>query len=120
MIAKALQIMEREKDTLARELTEQMGRPIAYTAKEISTAVTRGEYLIKMSGDALRATPGQPESGFKRYIKKEPIGVVLIIFAWNVSIILFMLSLRVATLIEDVTVSISDPGQLFNPGLTGW
>ncbi|KAI9789996.1 MAG: hypothetical protein M1816_005610 [Peltula sp. TS41687] len=83
IIKKALQIMEREKDTLARELTEQMGRPIAYTPKEISTAVARGEYLVKMSDDALKITPGQPENGFKRYIKKEPVGVVLIIFAWN-------------------------------------
>lgn len=84
IVRKALQIMEKEKDVLARELTEQMGRPIAYTGKEISTAVARGEYLTKISNDALKITQGEPENGFKRYIKKEPIGVVLIIFAWNV------------------------------------
>src|SRR2546421_8100341 len=33
-----------KQDELAKELTQQMGRPIAYTAKEITTAVKRGEY----------------------------------------------------------------------------
>lgn len=84
IVSRALDIMEREKAVLARELTEQMGRPIAYTAKEISTAVVRARYLLRISADALKVTPGDPEDGFKRYIKKEPVGVVLIIFAWNV------------------------------------
>ena len=61
-----------------------MGRPISYTAKEITTAVARGEYLLKISGEALRDTDGEPEKGFKRYIKKVPVGPTLILFAWNV------------------------------------
>ena len=86
IVRKALQLILDKKDVLARELTEQMGRPIAYTAKEITTAVLRGEYLLKISGDALEDTEGEPEKGFKRYIKKMPVGPVLILFAWNVSI----------------------------------
>ena len=85
IVRKALQLILDKKDVLARELTEQMGRPIAYTAKEITTAVLRGEYLLKISGDALEDTEGEPEKGFKRYIKKMPVGPVLILFAWNVS-----------------------------------
>ena len=84
IILNALAIMRSEQDLLARELTEQMGRPIAYTAKEITTAIARAEYLVRISDAALERTPGEPENGFKRYIKKEPLGVVLIIFAWNV------------------------------------
>lgn len=84
IVKKALKGLEKKKDELAKELTEQMGRPIAYTAKEITTAVTRAEYLLKISDDALKDTDGEPEKGFKRYIKKFPIGPVLILFAWNV------------------------------------
>lgn len=84
IITEALRLLSKEQDALARELTEQMGRPIAYTAKEISTAVSRGEYLVKISQNALKETAGEPETGFKRYITKEPVGTVLIIFAWNV------------------------------------
>lgn len=71
---------------LGKEITEQMGRPIAYTAKEVTTAVMRGEYLLKISEDTLKDTPGEAEKGFKRYIKKVPLGPVLILFPWNVRV----------------------------------
>ena len=84
IVRKALQIILDKQDVLARELTEQMGRPIAYTNTEIKTAVKRGEYLLKISGECLEDTSGEPEQGFKRFIRKAPIGPVLILFAWNV------------------------------------
>jgi acyl-CoA reductase-like NAD-dependent aldehyde dehydrogenase len=84
IVKKALKILGDKKDELAKELTEQMGRPIAYTAKEVTTAVARAEYLLKISEDTLSDTVGEEEKGFKRYIKKVPVGPVLILFAWNV------------------------------------
>lgn len=84
IVKKALGILNSKQDELAKELTEQMGRPIAYTAKEVTTAVKRGEYLLKISEDALKDTDGEPEAGFKRFIRKVPVGPVLILFAWNV------------------------------------
>lgn len=86
IVKKALQLLTDKQDELAKELTEQMGRPIAYTAKEITTAVARGEYLLKISDDSLADTPGEPQEGFKRYIRKVPLGPVLVLFAWNVSL----------------------------------
>lgn len=84
IVKKALKILEQKKDELATELTVQMGRPIAYTAKEVATAVKRAEYLLKISEETLKDTPGEAEKGFKRFIRKVPVGPVLIIFAWNV------------------------------------
>jgi len=86
IVKKALELLNERKDDLGRELTEQMGRPIAYTPKEITTAVARGEYLLKISGDVLKDTEGEAEKGFKRYIKKVPLGPVLILFPWNVRV----------------------------------
>ena len=87
IVAKALKLLSERKDVLAKELTEQMGRPIAYTEIEIDTAVKRGQYLNKIAGDVLEQdVPGDPEKGFTRFIRREPVGVVLIIFAWNVSL----------------------------------
>ena len=87
IVKKALEILSSKQDELAKEITEQMGRPIAYTAKEVATAVKRGEYLLKVSDEVLAATPGEEEAGFRRWIRKEPLGTVLVIFAWNVSIL---------------------------------
>lgn len=85
IVKKALKNISAREETMAKEITEQMGRPIAYTAKEVATAVMRGEYLVKVSDEALASTDGQAEKGFKRYIKKAPVGPVLILFPWNVS-----------------------------------
>ncbi|KAF2226780.1 Aldehyde/histidinol dehydrogenase [Elsinoe ampelina] len=83
IIRKALDLLLEKQDELAKDLVEQMGRPIAFAAKEITTAVARGEYLLKISGDALADTPGEPQQGFRRYIRKVPLGPVLILFPWN-------------------------------------
>lgn len=88
IVARALGLLAKKKDILAREVTEQMGRPIAYTGGEITTAIKRGEYLNRISSTVLGdegTLDTEEEAGFKRYIKKEPVGVVLIIFPWNVS-----------------------------------
>jgi acyl-CoA reductase-like NAD-dependent aldehyde dehydrogenase len=86
IVKKALKLLNDRQDVLGKEITEQMGRPIAYTAKEVTTAVMRGEYLLKISDETLKDTPGEAEKGFKRYIKKVPLGPVLILFPWNVRV----------------------------------
>ncbi|KAK1068115.1 hypothetical protein LTR12_004292 [Friedmanniomyces endolithicus] len=98
IVRKALQLLNDRQEELARELTEQMGRPIAYTAKEITTAVARGEYMLKISSDALVDTPGEPQEGFKRYIRKAPLGPVLVLFAWNYPYLILVNSLIPALL----------------------
>ncbi|KAL1863496.1 hypothetical protein Plec18170_000332 [Paecilomyces lecythidis] len=86
IVARTLDILAKKQDVLAREITEQMGRPIAYTGKEVATAIKRGELLIKTSNSVLGEegiVQGEPEKGFRRFIKRQPVGVVLIIFPWN-------------------------------------
>ncbi|KAF2474001.1 aldehyde dehydrogenase [Lindgomyces ingoldianus] len=83
IVKRALKLLKERQDELAKEITQQMGRPIAYSAKEVATAVMRGEYLLKISPEVLSDTLGEAEKGFKRYIKKIPVGPVLILFPWN-------------------------------------
>ncbi|KUJ16301.1 putative succinate-semialdehyde dehydrogenase [Mollisia scopiformis] len=98
IVKKALKLLDDKQNELAKELTEQMGRPIAYTAKEITTAVKRGEYLLKISEDTFKDTEGEAEKGFKRFIKKVPVGPVLILFAWNYPYLILVNSLIPALL----------------------
>jgi hypothetical protein len=125
IVAKALQLLDEKQDELAKELTEQMGRPIAYTAKEITTAVKRGEYLNSIADDVLgQDVPGKEETGIRRFIRREPVGVVLVLFAWNVcrtnhksfiSTRWRMLGLTFISL-----VPIFNPRQLVDPCSSGW
>jgi acyl-CoA reductase-like NAD-dependent aldehyde dehydrogenase len=86
IVKDALKLLDERQDALGKELTEQMGRPIAYTPKEVTTAVMRGKYLLKISDETLKDTDGEAEKGFKRYIRKVPLGPVLILFPWNVRV----------------------------------
>ncbi|KAE8355057.1 Aldehyde/histidinol dehydrogenase [Aspergillus coremiiformis] len=83
ILVKALDIIDANKETLARELTAQMGRPIAYCTKEIDTMRKRADYLLSIADDSLKNLPGQAENGFRRFLKKVPLGVTLISTAWN-------------------------------------
>ncbi|KAJ5770426.1 uncharacterized protein N7511_002477 [Penicillium nucicola] len=86
IVEKALDILEKKQDELAREVTEQMGRPIAYTGVEVATAIKRSRYLTRISTSVLGEegiVSGEEEKGFRRYIKRFPVGVALIIFPWN-------------------------------------
>ncbi|KAL9601049.1 MAG: hypothetical protein Q9219_002758 [cf. Caloplaca sp. 3 TL-2023] len=98
IVTNALRLLDSRQDALAKELAEQMGRPISYGTKEIKTAVARGEYLVKISEDVLKNTEGEPENGFKRYIRKLPVGPVLILFAWNYPYLILVNSLIPALL----------------------
>jgi acyl-CoA reductase-like NAD-dependent aldehyde dehydrogenase len=62
IVKKALKLLDERQDALGKELTEQMGRPIAYTPKEVTTAVMRGEYLLKISDETLKDTPGEVQA----------------------------------------------------------
>ena len=85
IVKKFLKILASHESELAEELTVQMGRPIAFGGVEVKTAIKRAEYLLKISDEVLKDTDGEPEKGFKRFIRKVPVGPVLILFAWNVS-----------------------------------
>ncbi|CAG8049497.1 unnamed protein product [Penicillium nalgiovense] len=83
IVKRALDIIEQRRDDLARELTAQMGRPIRYCASEINTMRLRAEYLMDIAEESLSDLPGRPEAGFRRMVKRVPVGPVLIAGAWN-------------------------------------
>ncbi|KAK6432618.1 hypothetical protein LTR95_011211 [Oleoguttula sp. CCFEE 5521] len=104
VISKALSLLNDRQHDLAKELTEQMGRPIAYGAKEVTTAVKRGEYLVKISETALADTPGEEEAGYRRWIRKTPLGVVVVLFPWNYPYLTLVNSLVPALLAGNAVV----------------
>ncbi|KAJ8129091.1 hypothetical protein O1611_g4540 [Lasiodiplodia mahajangana] len=104
IVKKALELLEKQKDQLAEEITVQMGRPIAYTAGEIATAIKRANYMIKISEETLKDTEGDAEKGFKRFIRKVPVGPVLVIFAWNYPYLILVNSLIPALLAGNTVI----------------
>lgn len=71
-------------DELASELTRQMGRPIAHTPFEIRRGFQeRARYMIGIAETTLADIAMEPKEGFRRFIRREPLGVVLVIAPWN-------------------------------------
>ncbi|GAC1340208.1 MAG: aldehyde dehydrogenase family protein [Myxococcales bacterium] len=74
---------EAEGERIAREITLQMGKPLSQARSEVKTAVARARYMMGLAPQALadEALPALP--GYSRFVRHEPVGVVLDISAWN-------------------------------------
>jgi acyl-CoA reductase-like NAD-dependent aldehyde dehydrogenase len=71
-------------DMLGEELTRQMGRPIAYTPNEIRRGFQeRALHMCSIAEAALADLPVEKKEGFQRFIRREPLGVVLVLAPWN-------------------------------------
>jgi acyl-CoA reductase-like NAD-dependent aldehyde dehydrogenase len=82
--SKAIEYFLQNVEEIALELTQQMGRPIRYTPFEIKGGLKeRAEHMIDISADALRDIPAPKQAGFSRYIRREALGVVLVLAPWN-------------------------------------
>jgi acyl-CoA reductase-like NAD-dependent aldehyde dehydrogenase len=71
------------KEAIAEEICWQMGRPIRYAQGEIKGFEERARYMIATAKSALTPLELPHTSGFIRYIKREPLGVLLVIAPWN-------------------------------------
>jgi acyl-CoA reductase-like NAD-dependent aldehyde dehydrogenase len=68
---------------IAEELSWQMGRPIRYAPNEVRSTVGRARYMTSIAAAALADLEPTPQPGFRRFIRREPLGVVLAVAAWN-------------------------------------
>lgn len=72
-----------QKAQIAQEITMMMGRPIAYTQGEVDGVAERAFSMIEQAEHALADIHLAEKPGFKRYIKRVPVGTVLVIAPWN-------------------------------------
>lgn len=70
-------------DTLARELTVQMGRPVSQTPGEIRGMADRATTMIRLADEGLADVRVGEKVGFTRFIRREPLGVALVLAPWN-------------------------------------
>src|SRR3954470_8855092 len=72
-----------KRDEIAAEITWQMGRPIRYTPGEVRGFEERARHMIAIAPQALADLEAEPKPGFRRFIRRDPAGVVLVIAPWN-------------------------------------
>lgn len=74
---------EKRGEKIAEELTWQMGRPARYAPSEVRGTLERARHMIAIAPQALENVDAGPKEGFTRFVRREPLGVVFTVAAWN-------------------------------------
>jgi acyl-CoA reductase-like NAD-dependent aldehyde dehydrogenase len=74
---------ERRGAEIATELTWQMGRPVRFAPSEVRGTLERARHMTAIAASALTNVDAGPKPGFRRFIRREPLGVVFTVAAWN-------------------------------------
>jgi len=83
LLSNAVDAFVAKRDEIAAEITWQMGRPIAHSPGEVRGFEERARHMIAIAADALADVAVAPKAGFSRFIRRDPLGVVLTIAPWN-------------------------------------
>jgi len=82
-IAKFYDLLDQQKDQLARTLTAEMGKPLQQSYNELNGARARIKYFIDNTAKWLAEEWMVKEGNTKEKIVYEPLGVIANISAWN-------------------------------------
>jgi acyl-CoA reductase-like NAD-dependent aldehyde dehydrogenase len=82
-IERFIAAFENAKERISEELTWQMGRPVTQTPGEVGGTIERAKGMLNLAEKSLADVLVDEKPGFNRYIKKEPIGVIFVVPAWN-------------------------------------
>jgi acyl-CoA reductase-like NAD-dependent aldehyde dehydrogenase len=74
---------EADAAEIAAELSWQMGRPSRYAPNEVRSMIERARFMTSIAGAALADIDVGPKPGFHRFLRREPLGVVFAVAAWN-------------------------------------
>lgn len=80
---KVISYFEENVKEISEEITWQMGRPIQYAPFEIKGFKERAQFMIDAAETALEDEHTIHEPGFEKFIRKEPLGTLLVLCPWN-------------------------------------
>lgn len=71
------------RETVALDVTRQMGKPLVQAQREVDTMLDRADTMLRLAPAGLEDERLEPKTGLHRFIRREPLGIVLDIPAWN-------------------------------------
>ena len=83
LVKNALEYFEINREEIANDISEQMGRPLHYANGEVSGFFERANYLCSIAQKTLAPDVLSDKEGFERSIEHCPYGVIFVIAAWN-------------------------------------
>ena len=83
LLSRAVDAFVAEREAIAEEIAWQMGRPAGQAGGEVGGFEERARYMIEAAPAALADLEPEPKSGFTRFVRREPLGVVFVVAPWN-------------------------------------
>lgn len=83
LLHRAIDHMVSKREEIAREITLQMGRPIAHAPGEVRGLEERARCMLALAPEALGEVRVPEKPGFTRFMRREPLGLVLVVAPWN-------------------------------------
>ena len=80
---RALTKFEARAEEIASDITKQMGKPLSQSRGEVKGMAARWRHMQSIAKEALADVVLPAKDGFDRRIRKEALGVVLDLPAWN-------------------------------------
>ncbi|MGE0521183.1 MAG: aldehyde dehydrogenase family protein [Candidatus Binatia bacterium] len=74
---------EKRGARIAEELTWQMGRPVRHAPGEVRGTLERARYMIAIGPGSLVDIDAGRKQDFTRFVRREPLGVIFTVAAWN-------------------------------------
>lgn len=104
LVERFIQAFDRERARYAREITDSMGKPLVQADREISGMFDRARQMSGIAERALEHEILPPKEGFERWISREPVGVVVVLAAWNYPLLIAINPLVAAILAGNAVV----------------
>jgi acyl-CoA reductase-like NAD-dependent aldehyde dehydrogenase len=82
-VRQGLSYFEKNREAIALDITQQMGRPRHQALGELRGFFERANYLCDIAESTLAPDIVDGKDGFDRSIVREPLGLVFVISAWN-------------------------------------
>ena len=82
-VKEGMSYFEKNRETIAIDICEQMGRPLHHARGELNGFFERANYLCSIAETVLSPDVLTDKPGFDRSIEHVPLGLVFVISAWN-------------------------------------
>jgi acyl-CoA reductase-like NAD-dependent aldehyde dehydrogenase len=83
LVKSALDYFDSNRELIATDICEQMGRPLHQARGEIKGLLERGNYLCSIAESVLSPDQLNDKPEFDRSIEHVPLGLIFVISAWN-------------------------------------
>ncbi|MEM8950516.1 MAG: aldehyde dehydrogenase family protein [Pseudomonadota bacterium] len=82
IVRAAIEVLRAMNDEIVPEIAWSMGRPVRYGG-EIGGVEERAYHMADIAGEALAPLHVEDSEQFRRYIEREPAGLVFVMAPWN-------------------------------------